>query len=158
MVSLQTINESNFLKVCALKPGEGQRSFVASAEGILARAYAYREQRSQVFAICAEGKTVGVLLLHDMEEEPACYHLMELLIHSTEQGKGYAREALKILIRRLQKERKYPQIELCVKKENKRAIRLYASVGFADSGYVDPETPGSLCMVYPLKDEMCCEG
>ena len=150
MITLQPINENNFLAVCRLRSAPEQQYFSLSAPMILARAYACREQRARAYAVCANEVVVGVVLVEDLDEEPACYHLSELLIDEAQQKKGYGREAMLLLLSELQKERKYPRVELCVKKENTTAIRLYTSLGFRDSGYTDPETPDSLCMIYHL--------
>ena len=150
MITLQPVNEDNFLAVCTLKAGEEQKSFVLPAPMILARAYAYREQRASAYAVCTSEAVVGVVLVEDMDDKPACYHISELLIDKAHQKKGYAREAMRLLLCKLQKEGKYPRVELCVKKANSVAIRLYTSLGFADSGYNDPEAPDCLCMVRPL--------
>lgn len=153
MVTLRQINESNYSELCALQPTEQQRQFVASATGILARAYALREQRAQAWAIYAGETAVGVLLVHDMDDEPACYHLMELLVDAKHQRRGYARAALRILLAELQAERKYPTVELCVKREDRAAIALYQSLGFTDTGYTDPDAPDSLCMAKCLCEQ-----
>ena len=150
MITLQPVNEKNFLAVCALQVGEGQQGFVLPAPMILARAYAYREQRASAYAVCTSEAVVGVMLVEDMDDEPACYHLSELLIDKAHQKKVYAREAMRLLLCKLQAERKYTCVELCVKKANTAAIRLYTSFGFLDCGYTDPETPDSLCMIYHL--------
>lgn len=141
MITLQPVNEDNFLAVCALKAGEEQKDFVLPAPMILARAYAYREQRASAYAVCTSEAVVGVMLVENMDDEPACYHISELLIDKAHQKKGYARETMRLLLCKLQKEGKYPCVELCVKKANSVAIRLYTSLGFAYSGYNDPEAP-----------------
>lgn len=157
MITLQPVNENNFLAVCALQAGEAQQGFALPAPMILARAYAYREQRATAYAICEAERVVGVLLVENLDEAPACYHLSELLIDKTHRRKGYAREAMRLLLCKLQAERSYPCVELCVKKENSAAIRLYTSLGFRDSGYIDPAAPDSLCMTRPLQTTLAAD-
>lgn len=152
MIYLQSIDETNYITACALAPTPEQRPFVAPAAGILARAYGLRGQRAQAEAIYEDDVLVGLVLWHDMDEEPACYHLMELLIGAPYQRRGCARAALHIVLARLQKERKYPRVELCVARDNLAAIRLYTSLGFRDTGYVDPNAPDMLCMAFPLRE------
>ena len=124
MITLQPVNETNFLAVCALNPAREQQAFVLPAPMILARAYAYRAQRARAWAICLGQRPIGVLLVEDMEEEPSSYHLAELLIDEAYQQKGYAAAALRLLLPILQAEKRFPRIELCVKRENHAAIRL----------------------------------
>lgn len=151
MITLQTIHENNFLQAAALKVKPEQQAFVAPAPLILARAYAYRTQRAVCWGICAENTMVGLALIHDMEEEPACYHLGQFLINADWQGKGYGQKALALLLADCRREGKFPRVEVCVKKADAAAIHVYQKAGFRDTGYIDPDTPDCLCMVYDLK-------
>lgn len=152
MITLQPINETNFMEAAALKVAERQRSFVASAPMILARAYAYRNQNTKCWGIYMDKQMVGLAMIHDMVEEPACYHLCEFLIDETYQNRGVGQKALRLILNHCQRERKFSRVEVCVKKTDAAAIHVYQKAGFVDSGYQDPETPDSLCMVLELPD------
>lgn len=152
MITLQPITEHNFLHAAALCVKEEQQAYVSPAPYVLARAYAYRDQRAVCWGIYAGATMVGLALIHDMEEEPACYHLGQLLIHGPEQGKGYGQQALKLLLSACWREGKFPRVEVCVKKKDAAAIHVYEKAGFRDTGYVDPKTPDSLCMVFKLPE------
>lgn len=148
MITLQPINEHNFLQAAALKALPEQQGFAASAPMILARGYAYRGQRAVCWGIYEEASLVGLALIHDLEEEPACYHLGQLLIDGSQQGKGYGQQALRLLVNQCRREGKFPRVEVCVKKANTAAIHVYEKLGFRDTGYIDSDTPDSLCMAY----------
>ncbi len=150
MVTLQQINQTNFMDAAALQVQPAQKPFVASPMGILARAYAYRDCRPQAWGIYADGRLVGLALVEDLKVEPACYHLVELLVDAQAQGLGYGQAALALILSQLQRERKYPRVEICVKKDNAAAIHIYEKAGFRDTGFEDPDAPDSLCMAYPL--------
>lgn len=150
MITLRPIDETNFLQAAALRVSPEQRPFVSSAPMTLARAYAYRNQRTVCWGICSGDAIVGLALVHDMEEEPACYHLCEFLIDEHFQGRGYGSEALRLILDHCRREGKFPRVEVCVRKENTTAIHVYEKTGFRDSGYTDPEVPDSLSMVYSL--------
>lgn len=150
MITLQPINEANFLEAAALTVSPSQINFVASAPMILARSYAYRNQNSVCWGIYDDAQIVGLAMLHDMTDEPACYHLCELLIDGKHQNKGFGQEALKLILDHCRHERKFHRVEVCVKKENAAAIHVYEKAGFRDSGYQDPDTPDSICMVCKL--------
>lgn len=152
MVSLRPINEANFLEAISLRVRPEQKDFVASAVGILARAYAYRDSRAAAWGIYAEERIVGLMMVHDLTEEPACYHLCEFLIDQKEQGKGYGQHALALLLTQCARERKFSAIEVCVKKADAQAIHVYEKAGFHDTGYQDPETPDSCCMAYQIPE------
>lgn len=150
MIHLVEIDEETFFAVRALSVREDQRRFLDSPLGILARGYAYRAQRARVLAV-ADGETVmGLLLVKDMDEEPACYDLQQFLIDGRYQGKGFGRAALGLLLDRLKAEGKYADVEVCVDRQNAAALALFTGAGFRDTGYVDPDLPDCLNLMYRL--------
>ena len=150
MIRLAEIDERNFFDVRDLDVGEDQRRFLDSPLGILARGYVYRAQRARVLAIRDDGKTVGLLLVKDMDEAPACYDLQQFMIDRRFQGRGYGAAALGLLLERLRAEKKYPVAEVCVHRENAAALALFRRAGFLDTGYVDPDTPDCLNLMCRL--------
>lgn len=150
MITLQPINETNFMEAATLRVSDTQRNFVASAPMILARTYAYRDQRAICWGIYEEKRLVGLAMLHDMEEEPACYHLCEFMIDAAFQNRGIGQKALELVLNHCRKEKKFDTVEVCVKKMDHAAVHVYEKAGFRDSGYVDPDAPDSLCMVCKL--------
>ena len=150
MLHLAQIDENNFFAARALTLREDQRRFLDSPLGILARGYAYREQRARVLAVAAEDTVTGLLLVKDMDEEPACYDLQQFMIDSRFQGRGYGRAALGLLLDDLRRERKYDLVEVCVHRDNDAALALFAAAGFLDTGYVDPDLPDCLNLMCRL--------
>ena len=151
MVKLIEINEANWMDFAALRVREDQAGFLDSALGILARGYAYRACRARVFGI-AEGETpVGLALVKDLDEEPACYDLQQFMIGGQWQGRGFGTRALELLLAELGEERKYPCAEVCVKKANAAALHVFQKLGFTDTGYIDPDVPDSLNLIYRFK-------
>ncbi len=151
MIKLIEVNEENWMAVAALRVKKEQKGYLDSALGILARGYAYRASRARVIAL-AEGETVvGVALVKDLDEEPACYDLQQFMIGEAWQGRGCGTEALKLILAELEKERKYPCVEVCVKKGNAAALRLFEKLGFRDSGYIDPDVPDCLNLMYDFR-------
>lgn len=134
MITLQPIRETNFLQAAALQISPAQRSFVSSPVGILARAYAYRRRRATAWGIYEGCRMVGLALVQDLEEAPACYHLSEFLIDEREQGKGYGREALKLLLAQCRREGKYQAVEVCVKKADSRPFMFMKRPAFGIQG------------------------
>ena len=98
MIHLEEITEANFTEALRLEVGEDQRRFVAPAAGILARGYVYRSNRARVYAIMAEDVMVGLALVRDLDEPPACYDLQQFMIDRRHQGRGYGGEALRQLL------------------------------------------------------------
>ena len=125
----------------SLSVEENQRGFLDTALGIIARGYVYRASRARVIGFEADGALVGLALVKDLDEEPACYDLQQFMIDRRFQGRGFGTEALRLILAMLEKERKYPCVEVCVKKTDSPALRLYKKLGFVDTGYADDGAP-----------------
>ena len=147
-VSLVELNEENWMDFASLSVNEDQRSFLASNIGIIARGYVYRDSNARVIGIASDGEAVGLLLVRDLEEEPACYDLQQFMIDGKTQGKGYGSKALQLILEILSKERRYDCVEVCVKKDDTAALHVYEKAGFIDTGYIDEDAPDSLNLMY----------
>ena len=141
MIRLVDIDETNFFAARALSLREDQRRFLDSPLGIIARGFVYRKERARVLAVDDEGEVVGLLLVKDMDEEPACYDLQQFMIDSRFQDCGYGKAALALLLDDLRREGKYADVEVCVHRDNAAALALFTGAGFRDTGYVDPDVP-----------------
>ena len=148
MIRLTDIHEGNFFAARALTVAPEQRGFLDTAEGILARGYLYRRENARVWAIEMDGAVIGLALVKDMDEEPACYDLQQFMIDARFQRRGCGGEALRLILARLKAEGKYGCVEVCVKRSDLPALRLYERAGFADTGYVDPDAPDCLNLMY----------
>ncbi len=148
---LTEVTPGNMDEILKLKVEEGQERYVPSIAGIIARAWAYRKQGAELYVIEAEERPVGLILIYELEEEPACYYLMEMMVDGAEQGKGYGTAALREIIGKYSLHPRFPMLELSVDRENKRARHVYEKAGFVDSGYVDQDLPQYVNLVYPLK-------
>ena len=151
MIKLTGITEANWLEAASLLVRDGQRGFVAPAIGILARGYVYRDCRARVYALENDGVIVGLALVREFSEEPLGYDLQQFMIDRRYQGRGYGSEALKMILDDLRSEGRYDHVEVCVKKDDIAAIRLYEKYGFYDSGYVDESVPDAVNMICRLK-------
>ena len=134
----------------SLSVNENQRGFLDTALGIIARGYVYRASRARIIGFEADGALVGLALVKDLDEEPACYDLQQFMIDGRFQGRGFGTEALRLILAELEKERKYPCVEVCVKNTDSPALRLYEKLGFVDTGYVDDSAPGCVNLRYIL--------
>ncbi len=148
MIQLVDINEDNWEEARRLTVKDAQKAFLDSALGIIARGYIYRDCRARVLGIVQEDTMVGVCLVKDLDEDPACYDLQQFMIDQRYQGKGYGTEALIALLLQLKKEAKYDCVEVCVKNTDFAALRMYEKAGFTDSGYVDEAVPDCLNLMF----------
>ena len=156
MIRLTDVTEENWMDVASLSVHDSQKHYSASAEGILARGYVFRNHHARVFAIENDGTIIGAALVREFSDEPLGYDLQQFLIDRRHQGNGYGSAALGLILDELRKENHYDHVEVCVKKEDIPAIRLYEKLGFADSGYIDKDVPDSLnmiCYLVPRSEE-----
>ena len=150
MIRLVSVTEDNWLDIAALAVQEHQRNFVAPAVGILARGYVYRDCNARVYAFENDGVIVGAALVREFTDEPLGYDLQQFMIDARYQGRGYGTLALRLILDELRRENHYDHVEVCVKKDDAAAIRLYEKLGFADSGYIDEDAPDSVNMICRL--------
>ena len=150
---LISVTEDNWMDVASLSVKEEQKKYVAPAIGILARGYVYRDCNAKIYAFENDGVIVGTALVREFTDEPLGYDLQQFMIDEQYQRKGYGSQALQLILEELQKEGHYDHVELCVKKADIEAIRLYEKHGFVDSGYVDEDLPDSLNMICYLSEK-----
>lgn len=150
MICLTEINQNNWPEALKLQVTQEQLRYVADPAGILARGYAYRDCRAQVWGIQQDGALVGLAMVREFDEEPLGYELQQFLVDQSRQGQGVGTAALKLVLDRLQAEGRWPTVEVCVKKADAPALRVYEKAGFVDSGYVDPEVPDAVNLVCRL--------
>ncbi len=151
MIRLTDITEENWMDVARLSDTDDQRAFLDSPVGILARGYVYRVHNARVFGIAGDETMVGVALVRDLDEEPACYDLQQFMIDSRFQQKGYGYQALLQILEMLQREARYSCVEVCVHQADAPALRMYANAGFEDTGYINDNCPNCLNLMYYFK-------
>ena len=135
MVELRTITKENLEEVLSLNVWEHQESFVSSTAYSLAQAYAYRETAFP-FAVYADNAIVGFIMMGYYEAKNQ-YTLWKFLIDKNQQGKGYGREALEKGIKYLKDRFGTKEIFTGVALGNERAIHLYRSIGFKETGLIE---------------------
>ena len=150
MIRITDVTEENWLEVAGLSVKEEQKAFLAPAIGILARGYVYRNCNARVWVIENDGTAVGVALVREFDDEPLGYDLQQFMIDGRYQGRGFGSLALEAILDALRREAHYDHVEVCVKKADTAAIRLYEKHGFTDSGYVDEDVPDSVNMICRL--------
>lgn len=136
MIHLEPVTPENWR--CGLRVREDQRRFVADSAGLLARAYAYRAQRSEALVIYADDTPVGMALYYDLDELRA-YDLSQLFIDARYQGRGYGAETVRLLLQRLKADGKFGKVVLCYVDGDEPAKRLYEKLGFRHTGEVEAD-------------------
>jgi len=119
-----------------LKVKEEQRKFVADPVILLARAYAYRKDRSRAVVIYSDDTAVGMALYYDCDELNA-YDFSQLFIDERYQGRGYGLASVNLILDEMKKDGKYKKVVLCYIEGNEAALSLYKKCGFHLTGEVD---------------------
>ena len=136
MIHLEEITPDNWRE--ELKVSKEQERYVSDAMKILARAYAFRNQRSYACIIYEEGKPIGMALYYDCDELQA-YDFSQLFIDERYQGRGFGKEAAKLILDRMKRDGKYSEVVLCYIEGNKAAKEMYEKLGFYHTGEADED-------------------
>ena len=136
MIRLETVDPGNWR--LGLKVSEAQKGFVSDDMRILARAYAYRESRSQAFIVYHEGTPVGMAMYHDWDEGNA-YDFSQLFIDQRYQGRGFGIEAARQILDLMCQDGKYRKVVLCFIEGNEAARKMYEKLGFHLTGERDED-------------------
>lgn len=135
-LTLQPIDPGNWRVRLSVR--EDQRHDVSDQWRILARAYAYRELRSQALYVSLDDTPIGMLLYHDGAEAD-CYVLSQFFIDQRWQGRGYGYAAMALVLDALRRDGRYDRVELCYCEGDEPARRLYEKCGFTHTGVVDED-------------------
>ncbi len=89
------------------------------------------EAKQLRLAICNEQqKHIGLIDLYDFDARHRRAGVGIIIAEADEQGKGYGRAALQLLIDYAFKHLQLHQLHACIAEDNERSIRLFKSLGF----------------------------
>lgn len=151
-VFLIDVDENNWTKFTTIELSEKHKKYVTSPIEILARAYVYRNYNARVFGIQKENNMIGMLMVCSIAEESEYYELQHILVDVRYQDKAYEYNALKLMLDYLYIEKRYDNVQICVKREDVKAINLYKKVGFKDTDNIDPNVEDEYNLIFSLKD------
>jgi diamine N-acetyltransferase len=130
-MELRDVTSDNWRDVIRIEPREDQRRFVASVAYYLNLCHYGEDWRP--LAIYRDDELVGFAMwAFDTEEES--HWIGGLIIGAEHQGKGYGRAAMEVLLDHLAAQPGYREAALSCDPENTVARRLYASLGFVETG------------------------
>lgn len=127
MIHLKSVTPDNWR--AGLKVAENQREYVSDDMRLLARAYAYREERSHAYIVYNDNTPVGMALYYDCDELQA-FDFSQMFIDEQHQRKGYGRAAAQLIIDEMKQDGKYSAVVLCYIEGNESAKALFESLGF----------------------------
>ena len=138
-VTLKGITEDNFIDAFNLKLKKDQEEFVSHPIRSLAQAYVYRDQ-CQPFGIYEDDRMVGyVMVIYDYDVSE--YDIWHMMIDETQQGKGYGKAALKLILDYIEKKPfgNSDRVVLTCNKNNTYSLNMYKSLGFEMTGNEDED-------------------
>lgn len=134
MLVLKAIDRYNYDDILELAVRDDQKEFVASNAYSLAQAYVMPE--CTPLAVYSGMSPVG-FVMYALDEDDREYWIYRVMISAPLQGKGYGREAMRLLIERIKKEAPERRvIYISFEPENTVAKALYTSLGFVPDGRV----------------------
>ncbi len=150
MIRLEPISGKNVWDILKLRVSKEQENFVAPNDASIIEAYIAITHHGQAFpyGIYDDNTPVGFCMIgfgtdDDWDDAPETakdnYNLWRFMIDERYQGKGYGREAMKLILDYIRSEPCGPA-EYCwlsYEPENERAKALYASFGFQETGEFD---------------------
>jgi diamine N-acetyltransferase len=133
-VTLREITAQTVREICRLETTEDQRQFVAPNAASIAQAYF--EPRAWFRAVYAGERPVGFVMILDDPEGPE-YFLWRLMIAASEQGNGYGRRAIELLVDHVRGRSGATELKTsCVPASNGGPEPFYVGIGFEPTGVV----------------------
>ncbi|MBQ7076604.1 MAG: GNAT family N-acetyltransferase [Lachnospiraceae bacterium] len=136
MIHLENVTPDNWR--LGLSVSEDQKEFVSDSAGILARAYAYRGDRSKAYVIYDDETPVGMAMYHDLDVWHA-YDFSQFFIDQRYQRKGYGLKSAQLILDDMKADGKYDRVVLCYIDGDDAAKCLYEKLGFTHTGEEDED-------------------
>jgi diamine N-acetyltransferase len=132
-ISLQEITRDNWERCVRLKVTPEQEHFVAS--NAISLAQSKYEPEYIPLAVYGDNEMIG-FLMYGQDRNDGKYWIARVMVDHRQQGKGYGRTAMQLLLERIQAMPDCDEILISYEPENEVARRLYASFGFRETGEI----------------------
>jgi diamine N-acetyltransferase len=131
-LSVHRIALDHLAEIAGLEVDEGQLPFFAPTAEIVEEAIRHRDRIPM--AIRAGDALVGFFVFRRDPRDPRCWWLAWFMMDRRQQGKGYGKAALRLILAHLARREGCRRIRLQVTPGNDMARRLYLLNGFAGTG------------------------
>lgn len=132
MISLKSIDQSNWEACIKLKPKQEQQGFIASNLYSIAESKFFPHMN--IKAIYCGEKLLG-FAMYGIDSDDGNYWIYRFMIDAHYQGRGHGKSAMKLIIQDIEsREDRTDVIWLGYQPDNEQARKLYASVGFKEAG------------------------
>jgi diamine N-acetyltransferase len=144
-ITLREITRDTVRDILRLETTEEQRSYVAP--NAVSISQAYFEPKAWFRAVYAGDRPVGFVMLLDDPEAPE-YYLWRFMIAAPEQGKGYGRRALQLLVDHVRGRPGATELKTsCIPASSGGPEPFYLGFGFRPNGVVHE---GEMELTLPL--------
>ena len=138
MITLREITRSNYLECLRLTVAPEQRELVSTNAFSLAQS---RYHPETVPLVIYNQDTMVGFVMYCIDVDDDNYWVWRLMVDEKHQGKGYARQAMQLVIADITRDNTRNKILISFHPANTRAERLYKSLGFKHTGRtIDGET------------------
>ena len=135
VVNIAPVSSADWRAVAALTVTPEQRGFVAEPSYYLALC-CFGEAGWRPLSMAVDGEVVGFLMWAIDPSDGSCW-LGGVLVEAARQGHGIGRAGVAAALRHLSSEHGYRAFALSYHPENLRARRIYARLGFVETGERD---------------------
>jgi diamine N-acetyltransferase len=132
-MTLREITRETWEQCVRLRVAPEQESFVASNAVSLAQSK--YEAEWIPLALYDDDEMVG-FVMYGVSRDEGTYWILRVMVDRRFQGRGYGHAAMELLLARLRAMPGCEQVAISYEPENEVARRLYASVGFRETGEV----------------------
>ncbi len=133
-VSLREVTADTVRAIVKLEVADDQKGFVAP--NAVSIAQAYFEPKAWFRAIYADEEPVGFVMLYDDAEKPE-YFLWRLMIADGQQGNGYGRAAVELLIEYVRTRPGAAELLTSYVPQEGGPMVFYQKLGFVETGEID---------------------
>ena len=136
VVTLEEVTKHNVRVLCRLMVGPDQARFVAPNAVSIAQAHFSPEAWYR--AVAADGVPVGFVMLYEEPEKPE-YTLWRFMIDARHQGKGYGREAIRLVLDHVRSLPGASELKTSWVAAPGGPAPFYKGLGFRETGELDEE-------------------
>ena len=133
-VMLREVTRDTMRAVCHLQVAAEQREYVA--DNAFSIAQAYFEPKAWFRAIYADETPVGFVMLSDDPDAPE-YFLWRLMIDAAQQGKGFGRQAMALLVAYVRSRPAARELLVSYHPGPRSPRDFYLKQGFCDTGRIE---------------------
>ncbi|MED0668325.1 GNAT family N-acetyltransferase [Pseudobacillus badius] len=132
MISLRPVDRSNWEACIKLQPKQGQRGFIASNLYSIAESKFLPQFKLKAIYY---GETLIGFAMYGIDPDDGNYWIYRFMIDGQFQGHGYGKRAMKLVIQDIEgRDDRTDVIWLGYEPNNEQGRKLYASVGFEETG------------------------